>query len=146
MGGAGVDDAHLGPLRHLDRFARGIVMQAQDREIGRMQRFLAGSAILAAGIVQNDQVELAAATQPVGDFKPVVPAAPSMKRCSSCQFLQLIGGDIADHAAGRFAPGMAARQIEHVKLSALTKSGQTSPPGVLRMVMSPRARCGIGTT
>jgi hypothetical protein len=61
MRGAGVDDAHLGPLRHLDRFARGIVMQAQDREIGRMQRFLAGSAILAAGIVQNDQVKLAAA-------------------------------------------------------------------------------------
>jgi uncharacterized protein (DUF305 family) len=67
--GGGINDAHLASLRQVHRLARGIVVQAQDREIGRVQRITARLRRLAAGIVEDQQVELAAVGQPVGNFQ-----------------------------------------------------------------------------
>ena len=69
MGGAGIDDPHLAAMGHFHRLARGIIVQAQHREIGGVEGFLAGGAAFALGIIQNDQRKFAPSGQPVGDFE-----------------------------------------------------------------------------
>ena len=58
MRGRGVDDAHARALGHRHSLARGIIMQAQNREIGRVKRLAARGWVFAAGVIKDDQREL----------------------------------------------------------------------------------------
>jgi hypothetical protein len=53
-----------------DRFACGVVGQAEDREICLVERFGSGGGILAPRLVERDQREFAASGEPVGDLQP----------------------------------------------------------------------------
>ena len=74
MRAGGVDDADPpvfsgASLGQRDRLNGGVVMQAQNGEIGGVERIAAGGWVLAARVIQRDQGEFAAARQPVGDFE-----------------------------------------------------------------------------
>jgi hypothetical protein len=49
---------------------RGIVGQAQDREIGLVERLAPRACVLAPRLVEHEQLELAPAGEPVGDLEP----------------------------------------------------------------------------
>ena len=69
--GRGVDHPHFAAgLDQGDGLACGIVRQAQDREIGRVERLGARGRILAPGLVEHDEIELGAPRQPFGDLEP----------------------------------------------------------------------------
>ena len=67
MCGGGVDHPHLaGRIDQRDGLARRIVGQAQEREVGFVERLAARRGILAPRVVEREQRELAAAGEPVG--------------------------------------------------------------------------------
>ena len=69
MRSRGIDHARAVIGDQRNRLTRGIIWQAQDGDISRVQRFGAGFGVLALGIAQRNQAELVAPGQPVGDFK-----------------------------------------------------------------------------
>ena len=67
--GRGVDHAGAIVVDQLDGFARSVVGQAQDDEIGVVQRRLARLGVLALCIVQRDDRDLRAIGQPFANFE-----------------------------------------------------------------------------
>ena len=70
MRAGSVDDARaIGRIDQFHRLAGGIVGQAEDRDIGFVERFTPGLGILALRIAKPDEGELAAPFEPLGDFE-----------------------------------------------------------------------------
>jgi hypothetical protein len=68
--GRGVDDPHLAfriDQRH--RLTRRIVGQAQDSEVGVVERLAPGCGILAARLVERHQRKLGPSGKPIGDLE-----------------------------------------------------------------------------
>ncbi len=60
MGGRGIDHAHLGVLDQRHRLARGLVRQTENDDVGAVQGGGPGARVLALGIAQLDDGEVAA--------------------------------------------------------------------------------------
>jgi hypothetical protein len=90
MRGRCVDDAGAVIADHRHRFARRIVGQAEDHEIGVVQRFAPRGGILAARVVERDQREFARPARRSAISRPVVPAAPSMKTVFAISYRSLL--------------------------------------------------------
>ena len=70
MRGRRIDHPHLGVGDQRDGLAGGVVRQAQDHDVGAVERVGPSRGILAARIVQDDQFELAARRKALADFEP----------------------------------------------------------------------------
>ena len=70
--------ARAGVVDHRHGLARGVVRQAEDRDVGGVEHFGAARRVLALGVAQVQQLDVAAAAEPLGICRPVVPASPSM--------------------------------------------------------------------
>ena len=70
MGGRGVDDANCLIIDQGHGFPSGIVRQAQNHDVGAVQRFFAGANVLSVGIRQLPDGQLPASGQPLADFQP----------------------------------------------------------------------------
>ncbi len=70
MGRRGVYDARLRSFSQGHRLARGLVGQAEDREIGGVEGVAPRLGRLAAGLVENEQFELVPAREPIEDLEP----------------------------------------------------------------------------
>src|SRR3546814_2255829 len=81
VGGRGVDHPRPVVGDHRHRLARGIVGQAEDDEIGVVQRLGAPRGVLALGVGQGDERELAASGEPLGDFEPRGSGCPVDENC-----------------------------------------------------------------
>ncbi len=69
MGGGGVDDAGAIVVDQRHALTRRIVGQAQDHEIGIVQRRAPRRGILAQIAVERDEIDLGAPGQPFADFQ-----------------------------------------------------------------------------
>ena len=91
MRAGGVDDAGaVGRVDQRQRLARGLVGQAEDGEIGLVERFAARGDILAARLVEHHQGEFGTARQPVCDLEPGGPG-------------RAIDEDLVGHSSGASA-------------------------------------------
>ena len=68
MGGRGVDDAGMGVLDQRDAFPRRLVGQAEDGDVGGVERLLAGGQLLAALRGQRNQREVGPGAEAFPDF------------------------------------------------------------------------------
>lgn len=69
MRARGVDHADLGGPDHLHRLARGVIGQAKDHEVRRIERILALRGVLAVLVAQDDLLDPVAAVEPLADFQ-----------------------------------------------------------------------------
>jgi hypothetical protein len=66
-----VDDPDLaGGIDQRHRLARRVVGQAEDGEVGLVERLAPRGGVLAPGFVERDELKFAAAGEPVADFEP----------------------------------------------------------------------------
>ena len=71
MRGGCVDHASVAVfVEQGDRLDRGSIGQAQDREIGEIERVAARDGLLALLVRQADKLEFGAVRQPLGDLQP----------------------------------------------------------------------------
>ena len=70
VGGGSVNHPHTRIINQGHGFTRRVVRQAQDHQIGIVERLLARAGIFAVGIAEGDQRKLAAPRKPFADLKP----------------------------------------------------------------------------
>ncbi len=69
MRGRGVDHPRIGVVDQRDGFARGVVRQAEDRHVGRVQRVAPGVGGLTSRVIEADQIDIRPVFQPVEDLE-----------------------------------------------------------------------------